>query len=322
MPIAVVATGYGGVENLSVIEAEPGEPGPGEVVLDVRAAGVNPADVKLYGGLFGTDPARLPLRLGSEVAGVVRAVGPDAVGPTGPVAAGDEVIGFRVAGGYASAVRVPASAIVPKPAALSWAQAAGLMLTGTTAVHALTVAHPEPGEALLVHGAAGGVGLMLVQVAVARGVRVVGTAAPTHHDLLRRLGAVPVAYGDGVGERVRAAAPDGLAAAVDTAGTTEAVDVSVALVPDRSRIVTIAAFDYGAEQGIVRIGGGPGADPGTEIRDAARLELVRLVEQGALTVEVAATFPLVDVAQAHGLLTARHAPGKIVLIPGRGDGQG
>jgi NADPH:quinone reductase-like Zn-dependent oxidoreductase len=297
-----------------VIEVDPGTPGPGKVLLEVRAAGLNPIDAKVYSGAFGTDPAKLPMRLGSEAAGVVRAVGPDAVGPAGPVLVGDEVIAFRAPGAYADLLVVPASAIVPKPAALDWAQAAGLMLTGVTAIHALTVVRPAPGQTLLVHGAAGGVGMMVVQLAVARGVRVVGTASAENHDLVRELGAVPVAYGDGSLDRVRAAAPDGVDAAVDTAGSREAVDVSVALVADRSRVVTIAAFDHGAEQGIVRIGGGPGADPGTQIRDAARLELVRLAADGVLAVRIAGTFPLREVAAAHASLTGRHRPGKLVLL--------
>jgi NADPH:quinone reductase-like Zn-dependent oxidoreductase len=315
MATAVVASGYGGPESLSVVEVDPGTPGPGEVLIEVRAIGVNPIDVKLYGGSFGTDPSRLPMRLGSEATGVIRAVGPDAVGPVGPVRVGDEVIAFPVSGAYTDTLVVPAASVVPKPAALGWEQAAGLMLAGTTAIHALTVARPQPTETLLVHAAAGGVGLMSVQVALERGVRVIGTVSPGNHFLLRGVGVVPVAYGEGSLDRIRELAPEGVDAVIDTVGTREAVDVSVALVRDRSRIVTIAAFDYGAEQGIVRIGGGPGADAGTRIRDAARLELVRLVESGVLTVRVAATFPLRKAATAHRVMAGRHSPGKIVLLP-------
>lgn len=321
MSIAVVATGFGGPENLTVIDESVGEPGPGEVLLDVRAVGVNPFDAKSYSGAFGADPARLPLRLGSEVSGVVLAVGPAAgpdgvAGPAGPVSVGDEVIAYRVAGAYAARLVVPASAVVPKPAATSWEQAAGLMVTGATAAHTLAATHTEAGETLLVHGAAGGVGLMVVQIAVATGVRVVGTAAPANHDLLRELGAEPVAYGDGLLDRVREVAPGGVDAAVDTAGTDEAIDVSLALVADPSRIATIAAFGYGAGKGIQLLGGGgPGIDPGTEIRAAARLSLVRLVEAGALKVLVAGTFPLADAAEAHRAVMGRHPAGKIVLVP-------
>jgi NADPH:quinone reductase-like Zn-dependent oxidoreductase len=315
MPIAVIAGGYGGPEHLRVIEEELPAPGPGQVLLDVRAAGVNPADVKSYNGTFGTDPARLPLRLGSEAAGVVAEAGPEAIGPAGPLRPGDEVIAFRISGGYASQVLAPAAALVPKPAGMSWPQAAGLMLAGATAVHALTVMHPEPGETILVHGAAGAVGLTAVQLAVARGVRVIGTASAGSHDLLRSLGAEPVTYGAGLAGRVRGLALDGVAAALDTAGTDEAVDVSMELVPDRTRVVTIAGFARGAEQGIVRIGGGPGADPGTGIRDRARLQLAQAVADGVLRVQIAGTFPLPQAAQAHRAVLGRHRPGKFALLP-------
>jgi NADPH:quinone reductase-like Zn-dependent oxidoreductase len=314
----VVAAGFGGPESLKVVDEEPPAPGPGEVLLEVRAAGVNPIDAKSYSGAFGSDPAQLPIRLGYEAAGVVRAVGPDAEGPAGPVRVGDEVIAYRITGGYAEQVVVPASAVVPKPAAMSWEAAAGLMLAGVTAVHALHVVHAAPGETLLVHGAAGGVGSVAVQLAAARGVRVIGTASAASHDLLRELGAEPVTYGPGLADRVRALAPDGVAAAFDTVGTDEAVDVSIELVGDLGRIVSIASFGYGAERGIVRIGGGPGADPGTQLRNAARLDLVRAVTDGALKVLVAGTYPLVEAAEAHRAIMSRHRPGKLVLVPSPG----
>ncbi len=165
----VVATGYGGPEVLSVIDTEPPRPGPGQVVVDVRAAGTNPADAKSYSGVWGSDPARLPLRLGYEAAGVVSAVGADAVGPTGPIAVGDEVVVFRTSGAYAEQVVAKASAVLAKPAGLGWSQAAGLLLAGSTAVHTLEATAVTAGETVLVHGASGGVGLMAVQLAVARG---------------------------------------------------------------------------------------------------------------------------------------------------------
>jgi NADPH:quinone reductase-like Zn-dependent oxidoreductase len=326
VPLAAVATGFGGPENLHLVDTDVGEPGPGQVLLQVRAAGVNPYDAKSYSGAFGSDPAKLPIRLGSEAAGVVLAVGAapdggeggdgaDAEGPAGPVRVGDEVIAFRISGAYAEQVLVPVGSVVPKPAGMPWDQAAGLMLTGATAVHALTVVRAAPGETLLVHGASGGVGLAAVQLAAGRGVRVVGTASPAAHDLLRELGAEPVEYGPGLADRVRGLAPGGVDAAIDTVGTDEAIDVSVELVPDVRRVVTIAGFGRGAELGVVRIGGGPGADPGTAIRDAARLELVEAVAAGTLRVLVADTYPLREVAQAHRAIMGRHRPGKLVLIP-------
>jgi NADPH2:quinone reductase len=315
MSRVVVATAFGGPEVLSLVEQEVAEPGPGEVLLEIRAAGINPADWKAYTGAFGTDPAKLPLRLGYEAAGVVTAVGPDAVGPAGPIAVGDEVIGFRLQGAYASSLVVPAAALVPKPIALDWPEAAGLMLTGTTAVHALTAVDVGAGDTVLVHGAAGGVGQMLVQLAVAGGARVLGTASGSGAELVRRLGGEPVPYGEGLADRVRELAPEGVTAAVDAVGTDEALDVSLELVGNRQRIATIANFARGGQAGIKVLGNGPGADPGTELRDAARLRLTALVETGRLEVVVAGTFPLDDVAAAHREGMAGHSHGKLVLIP-------
>jgi NADPH:quinone reductase len=168
---------------------------------------------------------------------------------------------------------------------------------------------------VLIHGGAGGVGIMAVQLAVIRGATVIATGSPARHDLLRDLGAVPVAYGPGLADRVRAAAPGGVSAAIDLAGTDEAVDVSVELVADRSRIATIAAFGRAGGLGIKALGGGPGADPGTEIRDSARTELARLAGEGRLRVIVTDSFPLGKVADAHRAIMTGHGTGKTVLIP-------
>jgi NADPH:quinone reductase-like Zn-dependent oxidoreductase len=315
MTRVVVATAFGGPEVLAVVEQEVGPPGPGEALLDVRAAGVNPADWKSYTGAFGRDPGRLPLRLGYEAAGVVADLGDDAVGPAGPLWVGDEAIAFRASGTYAERIIVPVTSLVPKPREMSWEAAAGLMLAGATAFHALTVVDVAVGDTVLVHGAAGGVGLMVVQLAAIRGARVIGTAGKDGFDLLRGFGVVPVRYGEGLADRVRALAPEGIDAAVDTVGTDEAVDVSVELVPDRGRVVTIAAFARGADLGVRRIGGGPGADPGTAVRDTARLELARLVTEGRLTVLVDGVFPLDRVADAHREGMRGHTHGKLALVP-------
>jgi NADPH:quinone reductase-like Zn-dependent oxidoreductase len=279
----------------------------------VRAAGINPVDWKRYSGSVGTHVG-LPMRLGFEAAGVVTEVGSEAVGPAGPVAVGDEVIAFRIDGGYADDLVVPASTIVPKPAAMSWVEAGGLMLAGATAMHALAATSVGAGETILVHAAAGGVGLMVVQVAVARGAHVVGTASEGNHEYLRELGAEPTTYRDGLAHRVRALAPDGVDVAIDCVGTDEAVDVSLELVADRDRIASIAAFPRGAEVGIKMLGGGPGADPGTELRNAARLQLTALVEQGKLRVR-ARSFALDAVTEAHREGQAGHVTGKLVLVP-------
>jgi NADPH:quinone reductase len=313
MAHVVVASALGGPEVLAVIEEAVDAPGAGEVRIAVRASGVNPVDWKRYSGSMRVG-VELPMRLGFEAAGVVTEVGSDASGPAGPVAVGDEVIAFRVDGGYADELVVGASAVVPKPAAMSWVQAGGLMLAGATAMHALAATGVGAGETVLVHAAAGGVGLMAVQVALARGARVVGTASMGNHDYLRELGVEPTTYGEGLADRVRALAPDGVDAAIDCVGTDEAVDVSLELVADRGRIASIAAFARGAEAGIKLLGGGPGADPGTELRAAARLQLTALVEQGKLEVR-ARSFALEDVAEAHRVGQAGHVTGKLVLVP-------
>jgi NADPH:quinone reductase-like Zn-dependent oxidoreductase len=311
---AVVATAFGGPEVLSVVDTELGDPKPGEVLVEVHAAGTNPIDYKVYGGHYDSDPSSLPMRLGFEAAGIVLATGGELEGPSGRIRPGDEVIAYRASGAYASAVITPASSIVAKPEAMTFEEASGLMLTGATAVHALRASNVIAGDTVLMHGAAGGVGLMAVQLAATDGARVIATAGEAQHDLLRSLGAEPVTYGSGLLERVKALAPEGVDAALDFIGSDEALDVSTALVKDRSRIVTIVSSPRVGELGIKAIGGGPGADPGTEIRAAARLELVRRVEQGSLRVIVAATYPLSEVQAAHRELMGGHAHGKIVLV--------
>lgn len=315
MPPVVIATAFGGPDVLSVTDEPTPEPGPGEARIEVRAAGVNPADYKSYNGMFGTDPARLPMRLGVEAAGVVTAAGPDATGPAGPISAGDEVIAFRAGGAYAAELVVPAQSLVPKPAGLDWAQASGLMVTGATAWHLMVATDVHDGDTVLIHGGSGGVGVMAVQLATLCGATVIATASPARHDLLRDLGAIPVAYGPGLAGRVRAAAPGGIDAALDLVGTDEAMDTSLELVADRARIATIAGFARGQQEGIKILGGAPGADPGTGIRNAARLELARLTREKKLQVIVSQTFPLAGAAEAHRSLMTGHTVGKTALIP-------
>jgi NADPH:quinone reductase-like Zn-dependent oxidoreductase len=313
MAVVVKALEYGGPDVLALVEEPVPDPGPGQVRIEVRAVGVNPIDAKSYSGAFGRDPAALPLPIGTEAAGVVTATGSGAVGPAGPVAIGDEVIGYRVAGAYASELLAPADAFLPKPKSMTWAEASALLLTGATAFHALAVTGVQAGDTVVVHGGSGGVGVMAVQLAVARGARVIATASPTRHGFLRELGADPVGYGDGLGERIRGLAPNGVQAALDLVGTDEAVDTSLDLVADSGRIATIAAFARGSGVGIKVLGGAPGADPGTEIRRAARLELVRLVDAGTLRVYVSETFPLAEAAAAHRAIASGHSTGKLAL---------
>jgi len=311
MSRAVVATAYGGPEVLSLIDVDPGEPGPGQVLLQVRAAGVNPSDWKAYTGAFGTDASKLPLRLGQEAAGTVLAVGDDVEG----IQPGDDVIVYRAPGAYAQRLLVNATAVVPKPPALSWEKAGGLLLAGVAAMHTVVATRVGSGDTVLVHGAAGGVGSMVVQIARARGARVIGTASAANHEYLVDIGAIPVVYGPGLAARVRAIARTGVHAAIDTVGTNEALDTSVALVPDRQRIATLAGFAHGAVLHVKLLGNGQGADPGTEIRAGAKRKLVDLVVAGKLDVRIAATYRLDDVARAHRAGIAGHANGKMILLP-------
>jgi NADPH:quinone reductase-like Zn-dependent oxidoreductase len=205
--------------------------------------------------------------------------------------------------------------VVPKPSALSFEQASGLMVAGATAFHALKAAGVGAGDAVVIHGGSGGVGLMAVQLAVAAGARAIATASESRHAYLRELGAEPVTYGPGLLERIRAITPGGVDAAIDAVGSDEALDTSLALVGDHDRIVTLVAAQRGFDLGVKLLGGASGADPGTEVRAAARLELVRLAEAGDLRVLVAGAYALAEVASAHRALATGHTHGKIVLVP-------
>ncbi|MFZ2013807.1 MAG: NADP-dependent oxidoreductase [Nocardioides sp.] len=306
----VVAAAFGGPEVLEMQEVELAEPGPGQVLVSLRAAGVNPIDARLYGGPG--DPAHLPIVLGYEGAGVVTAVGEGAADDQGPLSVGDEVIAFRASAAYATDLLADAGSLTRKPATLGWTEAAVLMLSGATAVHALSATAVGEGDTVLVNGAAGGVGLYAVQLARLRGAaRVIATASEDSHGLLRDLGAEPVVYGDGLLERVRALAPQGVDAALDLVGSDEALDVSLALVPDRSRVTTIAHFVRGPQEGVML----PGGPESEEIRDAARPELARLAGEGRLKILVAQTYPLAEAAAAHRQIATGHTTGKLALLP-------
>ena len=311
MTKTVVAAGYGGPEVLAVQDIELPPPGPGQVLVDVTAAGTNPIDYKLYSGYMGDDPAALPMPVGMEVAGVVADVGSGGVvGYTGPLQVGDEVIVTNIHGGYAEQVLADAVEVGHKPASLSFEEAAGLLLVAETAWHLLVETKVGTGDTVLIHGAAGGVGLMAVQLAVARGASVIATASPKNHDQLRAYGAQPVAYGPGLADRVREIGP--VDAALDLVGTDEALDTSVELIADKGRIATIAGFPRASELGIAALTGQGG---GQEIRDGVRPELIALADAGQLKVVVDKVFPLAEAADAHRYLQTGHAHGKVVLVP-------
>ncbi|MFC3980830.1 NADP-dependent oxidoreductase [Streptosporangium jomthongense] len=302
---AVVVSSYGGAEELRLAEVPVPSPGPGQVLLRVRAAGVNPVDWKIRAGLLKEFlPVDLPYTPGGEAAGEVVAVGEG----VSAWAAGDEVLG-PVAGGYAEYALADAAQLSAKPAGLSWEAASGLYTSAETANRVLDLLKVGAGETLLVHGAAGGVGGLVVQFAVASGARVVGTAGAANHDYLRELGAVPVSYGEGVFDRVREVAPQGVDAVLDAAGG--ALAGSVGLLGGPERIVGIVSVPEAVETGTRFTGGGEGESHGVQ----AVARALALHAAGTLALPVRAVLPLADAAGAHRLSEEGHGRGKIVLVP-------
>jgi NADPH2:quinone reductase len=311
MAVHWVATDFGGLEVFDLAEVDVPAPGEGEVTIEVRAAGMNPADYKYVAS--GSDRSVLPMPIGFEVAGEITAVGPNTRIASGDGTIGDEVLAFRVSGGYASSLTVPAQDVFAKPANLSFAAAANLLLAGATASEMVHVTGVAEGDTILVHGASGAVGVSVIQQAKLLGARVIGTASEQNFSVVERFGAEPVAYGDGLLERVRQLAPHGVDAALDTVGTDEAVRVTLALVGDPGRIVTIAAAQQATEHGFRMIGASMPAS--AAYRNSIRSHLIQLSADGALVVPVAGTFPLTDAIAALELLKSEHPGGKLALIP-------
>ena len=304
-----VAVGFGGPEVLRNIEADVPDPGPGQVTIGVRACGMNPADAKHIAP--GQDPTLLPLSIGYEVAGVMTALGPDTELASGGGAAGEAVVA-QVTGGYTTAITTSASSVFAKPSTLTFPEAANLLLVGTTAADLLHTSGAGEGQTVLLHGAAGAVGVSVLQQARILGVRVVGTASPPNFDVVRRFGGIPVEYGPGLLGRVRAAAPEGVTAALDTVGSDEAGDVSLALVADRNRVVTIAAAPRAKADGYVFIGASNLASG--PFRARARSRILKLAQDGDLVVPMAETFRFEDAPAAFAALTGPHPSGKLALV--------
>ncbi|MFC4060641.1 NADP-dependent oxidoreductase [Planomonospora corallina] len=291
---------FGGPEVLRTMELETPEAGAGQVRVRVRTAGVQPFDVAVRQGW--TPPGvsgGLPRVPGNEFAGVVDQVGAGVSG----IAPGDEVLGFDLLNCYAEYVVVPAENVTAKPEGMSWEVAGGLTAGAQTASIAVEQLGVGEGDTLLVHAAAGAVGTAAVQLARLRGVRVVGTAREENHDYLRSLGAVPVAYGEGLEERVRRAAPQGVDAVIDGAGG-QALEVSLRLA-EPERIITLVEHGRAAELGVQTTRG---------LRLASRLaELAGLHVKGDLAWHVRRTYPLDRAADAHREVEGRHGRGKVVL---------
>ncbi|MFE0640190.1 NADP-dependent oxidoreductase [Streptomyces sp. NPDC058877] len=306
---AIVYEEFGGPEVLrrATGVAVP-EPGPGEVRVKVAAVGVNPLDWKRrYGWVEDFYPTVFPAVPGLEFAGTVDALGEGVT----ELAVGDEVFGWTETGAYAE--YAIAGTVAPKPAGLSWEAAASLPVAGETARRVLDLLRVRAGETLFLHGAAGVVGSVAVQLAVAAGITVVGSASEANHDHLRELGAIPVAYGEGLADRVRAVAPEGVDAVFDAAGhgvLPVAIDLLGGGDAAKERIVTIAATDAAAH-GIVF--SGATGEPEAVRRGLA--EQARLAVEGVLAVRLAEVLPLKEAARAQELSESGHVRGKIVLIP-------
>jgi NADPH:quinone reductase-like Zn-dependent oxidoreductase len=300
---------YGDVNVLTVEDVPVPAPGPGQVLVRVRAAGINPGEAKIREGLYAERfPATFPSGEGSDLAGVV-----DRLGPGVTVAApGDEVIGWvDTRSSQAEYAVVEAGNLTPKPAAVSWEAAGALPIAGFTASAAVRAVSLTPGDTLVVTGAAGGVGSLTVQLATRAGATVIGLASPANHDWLRRHGVIPVSYGDGVADRVRAAVPAGqrVDAFIDTYGEDYVEFALNELKVTPARIDTIVRYDAVQQYGVKGDASGVGASAST------LTELAGLIAAGELEVPIAATYPLDQVREAYTRLGTGHILGKIVLIP-------
>jgi NADPH:quinone reductase-like Zn-dependent oxidoreductase len=299
---------YGGIDVLDVVDVPDPAPGPGQVLVRVKAAGINPGEAKIRQGLLHELwPATFPSGQGTDLAGVVAALGPDVTG----VAVGDEVAGWvDTRSSQAEYAVVEAANVVPKPASVPWEVAGSIQVAGFTAWAAARAVSLAAGDTVVISGAAGGVGSIAVQLAKRAGATVLGLAGPSNHAWLKGHGVIPVAYGPDAAGRIRAAAPDGRVDALIDAHGGDYVDIAVnelGVAPER--VDTIVRFDAVATYGIKAEGNAAGAS------SATLAELLGLVAAGDLAIPVAATYPLADVRKAFEHLEGGHLRGKIVLIP-------
>ncbi len=306
MPKAVRFDQYGGTDVLYVTDVPRPEPGPGEVLVQVKAAAINPGEAKVREGMMHSRwPATFPSGQGSDLAGIVTEVGPDVTG----VGAGDEVIGWvDTRSSQAEYAVVAAGHLTAKPAGVPWQVAGALFVVGTTAYASVRAVGLGRGDTVVVSGAAGGVGSVAVQLARRAGATVVGLASPVNHEWLAGHGVIPVAYGDGVAERIERAA--GQADAFIDAFGPDYVQLAVEqLGVAPSRVNTIADFAAIEKYGVKSDGSATAASPDV------LAELAGLIAAGELEIPVAATYPLGDVPDAFRRLESGHILGKIVLIP-------
>jgi NADPH:quinone reductase-like Zn-dependent oxidoreductase len=296
---AVQFSRFGGPEVLDIVELADPHPGAGEVRVRVRAAGVNASDWKKRQGLM---DQQLPQTLGYEAAGVVDEIGPGVDG----VATGERVFG-ACPYGAAQAELAVLSEWAPIPAGLDDAACAAMPAAAETAARSLDQLAVTAGSVVLINGASGSVGSAAVQLAVARGARVIGTGSPGTHEFLRSLGAEPVAYGPGMTDRIRSIAPGGVDLALDVAGSGVLGELS-ALTGDVKRVITVADFE-GARATGVRFSRGD-----TGRASYALAQVAQMAAAGRFTIRVGQTFPLAGVAEAHRVGEAGTVRGKLVLL--------
>lgn len=296
-------TDYGDADVQTFLDIEPPSPMGGEILVEVKAAGVNPVDWKIrHGYMREAGPLELPAVLGSEASGIVREVGKDVSG----FAVGDQVFGYTApgSGGYAEYTLLTAAASAHKPSQVSYTSAATLSVAAATAYDGVTQLDLDPGQTLLINGISGGVGVAAAQIARDLGINVVGTAGPDKQALVQSLGATLVPYGEGVAERIRAILPDGVDAILDLAGG-EGLRAVAELLDDRGKLISAGDAATAAELGGHRLS----RDPSTRVLDI----VARLVAEGKLDPRIEDVRPLAEADEALAAVEVGHAKGKVVI---------
>ncbi len=305
MPRAVRFEQYGGIDVLDVVDVQAPAPGAGELLVRVKAAGINPGESKIReGALHERWPATFPSGQGSDLAGVVEQLGGGVQG----FAVGDEVIAYTDSrASQAELVVVEADHAIRRPPGVSWEAAGSLYVVGSTAYAVVRAVAPRAGETVVVAGAAGGVGSLTVQLAKLTGATVIGLASEPNHEWLKQHGVVAISYGEGVAERIVAASGGKVDAFIDTVGDYVELALELGVKPDR--IDTIADFTAGEKYGVKTDGSAAGASA------EVMAKLVALIDEGKIEIPIAHVYPLDQVRDAYRELEQHHTRGKIVLKP-------